>query len=130
MADLQAEACGCDPDQVAVRLTTLDEELAEIGEQREQQRKVAWELERAAWESDGSAAAAAKADERQALVAGIRDEVEQYLTLAVAQQLLVQAIESYSRGEPGTDAPARERSLRPHDRPFILRSQSGVRGCR
>ena len=95
LADLQAEACGCDPDQMAVRLRRLEEEAAAANGQREQQRKLAWESEQAAMASDGSAAAAARAEERQALVAGIRDEMEQYLTLAVARQLLVQAIESY-----------------------------------
>jgi uncharacterized protein YhaN len=95
LADLQAEACGCDSDQVAVRLRSLEEEAAAANEQREQQRKLAWELEQAAAASDGSAAAVASAEKRQALVAAIRDEVEQYLTLVVARQLLVQAMESY-----------------------------------
>lgn len=95
LADLQGEACGCDLDRVAVRLATLDDEVAEVGEQREQQHKLGRELERAAPESHGSVAAAARADARQALVAGIRDDGEQYLTLAVARQLLVQAMDSY-----------------------------------
>jgi uncharacterized protein YhaN len=95
LADLQAESCGGDPDQVAVRLSTVHDEVAVADEQREEQRRLAWELDQVVAASDGSAAAAAKADERQALVAGIRDEAERYLILLVARQLLAQAIESY-----------------------------------
>lgn len=95
IAELQAEAAGLDGDQTAVRLAALAEEIAAATAERDEHRKMAWELERKVAALDGSAAAAVKADERQALLAEMRDEVERYLTLAVARQLLVQAIESY-----------------------------------
>ncbi|MGE5530769.1 MAG: ATP-binding protein, partial [Bacteroidota bacterium] len=93
--ELQAEATGIDGDAIRVRLEALTDEIATANEDREEQRKTAWELERILTSLDGSAAASEKADERQALLAEMRDEVEQYLTLAVARQLLVQGIETY-----------------------------------
>lgn len=95
IAELQADAAGLDGDQTAVRLAALVDEIAAATAERDEQRKIAWELERTVAALDGSAAAAAKADERQALLAEMRDEVERYLTLAVARQLMVQAIEAY-----------------------------------
>jgi uncharacterized protein YhaN len=93
--ELQAEAAGLDGDAIKVRLQALTDEIATVTDERETQRKTAWELERILTSLDGSAEASAKADERQALLAEMRDEVEQYLTLAVARQLLVQGIEAY-----------------------------------
>lgn len=100
-AELQKEAVGHDADSVRVRLESLADELAQATEQREAQRESAWELERTVAAHDASAEAAAKADERQALLAQMRDEVEQYLTLVVAKQLLVQSIEMYRTSNQG-----------------------------
>jgi uncharacterized protein YhaN len=93
--ELQAEAAGLDGDAVRVRLEALEDEIVTANDERDEHRKMAWQLERDLASLDGSAAASAKADERQSLLAEMRDEVEHYLTLAVARQLLVQGIETY-----------------------------------
>lgn len=98
---LSAEAEGRDRDQIVAQLQTLAEELTGATERREQDKKDLWEQERELRAIDGNATAAAKAEERQLLVAKIRDEAERYLTLAVARQLLSQAIETYRAQNQG-----------------------------
>lgn len=95
LTELHAEAQGRDLDQIRARLDSLGEELQAARAQHDEQQRAVWELEHELAALDGSDAAAVKADQRQALVADIRDDLEHYLVLAVAQQLLSRGIEAY-----------------------------------
>ncbi len=95
LAELKAEAKDQDLDQVNAQLQTSAEEAQTLNEKRDQQREVVWELERQFEVMDGRDEAAACAEQRQRLVAEVRDVTEQYLTLMVARQLLTEAIEAF-----------------------------------
>lgn len=95
LAELEAEANDQDLDLVNAQLQTSAEEAQTLNEKRNQQQKIVWELERQFEAMDGRDEAAACAEQRQRVVAEVRDATEQYLTLMVARQLLTEAIEAF-----------------------------------
>jgi len=101
LAELRVEAEGADLDGIGARLATLEAEAEALGGQRDQQQKDLWELQHALKAMDGNDEASVSADERQALIADLRDDADRYLTLAVARQLLSQAIAAYREENQG-----------------------------
>lgn len=95
LAELQTEAADADMDQVAARLHALKDELADCGDQQAEQAKLVGELRKTVALMDGASAAAQAAEERQGLLAAMRDETEEYLSLILVGYLGGKVMESY-----------------------------------
>lgn len=100
--ELRAEAADGDPDQIAARLVGLRGKIRESGQILDAQREKVGREQGEFEKLDGSDdAAASLAAERQTVVADIRDQAEQYITLALAEGLLARAIEEYREQQQG-----------------------------
>jgi len=97
IADLETEAASADKDATDVRLGQIGEELPEVektlSEARDARAGAQAELRRL----HGPSAASEKAEEFQATLARLRDDVVRYSRLRVAATLLARRIDDYRR---------------------------------
>lgn len=90
-----------DPDRLAARIGTLDERLAQQGDER---ANLSGELrvQRAALDAmDGNAKQAELAEQAEAIRARVLGDVRRYAELAIARQVLEQEIDLYRRANQG-----------------------------
>jgi uncharacterized protein YhaN len=90
-----------DPDRLQAELATLDQEIAELDEEREQVVKTLTERQVELRRMDGSGLAAAGQEQVEHLLAAIRGDSEQYIRLRLASVLLRRAIERHREASQG-----------------------------
>lgn len=95
--ELEQEATVADTDALEPSLTTVAAELAELSHQRDILRDQRRTLQDTITAKDGSAAAAAAAEEAEQYLASMIAGTEQYLRLQMAALMLGQQIEDYRR---------------------------------
>lgn len=98
---LLAEAEEFDPDQLQADLQQLDKELAALDTERIEVAQTVREHQVELKRMDGSGRAAEAQEQAEHLLAGIRNDAEQYIRLRLASVLLHRAIDRYREASQG-----------------------------
>ncbi len=97
VADAQRE----DSDRLPTSIAELDDQIKSLRRELEETIAAKERESGVLGRYDGSAAAAEKADERQAVLARLEDEAREYVVTTVASRLLQRAVERYQQKSQG-----------------------------
>lgn len=97
IAELEAEAAGADRDTIDVRLSVIDVEIQEVEEALSKAHAARADAQAELRRLQGPSVASEKAEEIQATLARLRDDVVRYARLRVASTLLARRIDDYRR---------------------------------